>query len=92
MAKVYDSDVDPDEFIRDFRQEPSGIGGLKKASPSKDDTSSPPQSEPQKEKTVSKRTKRNVEEVTDDEDEAYRQKFLLDPTFMWSQEKFQRWR
>ena len=30
MAKVYDSDVDPDEFIRDFRQEPSGIGGLKK--------------------------------------------------------------
>ncbi|MBJ2191364.1 MAG: DUF3408 domain-containing protein, partial [Muribaculaceae bacterium] len=44
---------------------------------------------PQKEKTVSKRTKRNVEEVTDDEDEAYRQKFLLDPTFMWSQEKFQ---
>lgn len=39
MAKVYDSDVDPDEFIRDFRQEPSGIGGLKKASPSKDDTS-----------------------------------------------------
>ena len=50
MAKVYDSDVDPDEFIRDFRQEPSGIGGLKKASPSKDDTSSPPQSEPQKEK------------------------------------------
>lgn len=89
MAKVYDSDVDPDEFIRDFRQEPSGIGGLKKASPSKDDTSSPPQSEPQKEKTVSKRTKRNVEEVTDDEDEAYRQKFLLAPTFMWSQEKFQ---
>lgn len=87
MAKVYDSDVDPDEFIRDFRQEPSGIGGLKKASQSKDDTSALPQSEP--EITVSKRTKRNVEEVTDDADEAYRQKFLLDPTFMWSQEKFQ---
>lgn len=27
--------------------------------------------------------------MIDDEDEAYRQKFLLDPTFMWSQEKFQ---
>lgn len=50
MAKVYDSDVDPDEFIRDFRQEPSGIGGLKKAPAVKDDATSTPISEQPKEK------------------------------------------
>lgn len=30
MAKVYESDVDPDEFIRLFREEPSGVSSLKK--------------------------------------------------------------
>ena len=30
MAKVYESDIDPDEFIRSFREEPSGLSSLKK--------------------------------------------------------------
>ncbi len=30
MAKVYESDVDPDDFIRSFREEPSGVSSLKK--------------------------------------------------------------
>lgn len=89
MAKVYDSDVDPDEFIRDFRQEPSGIGGLKKAPAVKGDVTSTPISEQPKEKIVSNRPKRNVCEEIDDGDEAYRRRFLLDPTYMWPQEKFQ---
>lgn len=89
MAKVYDSDVDPDEFIRDFRQEPSGIGGLKKAPMIKDDATPTPISELPKEKTVPNRPKRNVCEEIDDGDEAYRRRFLLDPTYMWPQEKFQ---
>ena len=29
MAKVYESDIDPDEFIRSFREEPSGLSSLK---------------------------------------------------------------
>lgn len=89
MAKVYDSDVDPDEFIRDFRQEPSGIGGLKKAPMIKDDATPTPISELPKGKTVPHRPKRNVCEEIDDGDEAYRRRFLLDPTYMWPQEKFQ---
>ncbi len=89
MAKVYDSDVDPDEFIRDFRQEPSGIGGLKKAPMIKDDATPTPISELPKGKTVPNRPKRNVCEEIDYGDEAYRRRFLLDPTYMWPQEKFQ---
>lgn len=30
MSKVYDSDIDPDEFIRSFREEPSGVPAPKK--------------------------------------------------------------
>lgn len=30
MGKVYESDVDPDEFIRSFREEPSGVSSLKR--------------------------------------------------------------
>ena len=30
MAKVYESDIDPDEFIRSFREEPSGLSALKR--------------------------------------------------------------
>lgn len=28
MAKKYESDIDPDEFIRSFREEPSGLSRL----------------------------------------------------------------
>lgn len=30
MGKVYESDIDPDEFIRSFREEPSQLSTLKK--------------------------------------------------------------
>lgn len=30
MAKVYESDIDPDEFIRSFREESSNLSSLKK--------------------------------------------------------------
>ena len=32
MAKVYVSDIDPDEFIRSFRDDPSGVSSMKKKS------------------------------------------------------------
>lgn len=84
MAKVYDSDVDPDEFIRDFRQEPSGLGGLKKAPAARVRGLS---SQSSRNEIVSDSDKLCVTETSCDE--AYRRKFLLDPTYMWPQEKFQ---
>ena len=30
MGKVYESKVDPDEFIRSFREEPSSLSALKR--------------------------------------------------------------
>lgn len=89
MAKVYESDIDADEFIRGFREEPSGIGDLKKAPVATDKAASDEVSEPIHIKTGSKLYERRVPEIADDEDEAYRRRFLLDPTYMWPQEKFQ---
>lgn len=40
MAKVYESDIDPDEFIRSFREEPSGLSSLKKK-PANDNATAP---------------------------------------------------
>ena len=31
MAKKYESEIDPDEFIRSFREEPSGLSSLKRS-------------------------------------------------------------
>lgn len=44
MSKVYDSDINPDEFIRDFRKEPSGASLAQRAK----ETESPKPSEPPK--------------------------------------------
>lgn len=89
MAKVYESDVDADEFIRGFREEPSGISGLRKTQVATDETASDKTFVPTQIKTVPELSERGVAEITDDEDEAYRRRYLLDSTYMWPQEKFQ---
>lgn len=41
MAKKYESDVDADEFIRSFREEPSSTGGLKRIQVPEEPTAAP---------------------------------------------------
>ena len=41
MAKVYEPQIDPEEFIRTFREEPSGLSSLKKK-PASDNAEAPP--------------------------------------------------
>lgn len=40
MAKVYEPQIDPEEFIRTFREEPSGLSSLKKK-PANDNAEAP---------------------------------------------------
>ncbi|MEZ3590402.1 MAG: DUF3408 domain-containing protein [Muribaculaceae bacterium] len=40
MAKVYEPQIDPEEFIRTFREEPSGLSSLKKK-PANDNATAP---------------------------------------------------
>ena len=46
MAKVYESDIDPDEFIRSFREEPSSTGGLKRVQINEESSAAPVEEPP----------------------------------------------
>ena len=50
MSKVYESDINPDEFIRDFRKEPSGASLTPKAK----EKETPKESEPPKKQRPAK--------------------------------------
>ena len=47
MGKVYESDIDPDEFIRSFREESSSLSTLKKPAEQPEENPVLPQAEPQ---------------------------------------------
>ncbi len=74
MAKVYESDVDPEEFIRSFREEPSGVSSLKKRNKTPTDTV-PEQGPPARHVTVS------------DEDE-FSNRFVRNMAHMRPQQKY----
>lgn len=73
MGKVYESKVDPEELIRSFREEPSGLSGLKMAKEPETVPSESPATVP----TKSDKKKENLS----DKELAYREKFLLDMTY-----------
>ena len=88
MAKVYESQIDPDEFIRSFRDDPSGISSMKKKS-TEEKTSENPQSEvkaqpmesksePPKPDPVNKTT--SVTSVNAESE--YRQKYIANTAYL----------
>ena len=88
MAKVYESDIDPDEFIRSFRDDPSGISSMKKKS-TEEKTSENPPSEENADPTESKAepprqapvTKTSMPATTNAESE-YRQKYIANTAYL----------
>lgn len=76
MAKVYESEIDPDEFIRSFREEPSALSSLKNKPPDGNTESKPPVNN-----AKVKRTK-EVSPVSDDVLEDYRERFVLDKAYL----------
>lgn len=86
MSKAYESKVDPEELIRSFREEPSGLAGLKKA---KNDDA--PVSAPATEKspkTTAARKSNTSSASSDPAEEEFRQRFVLDMTYMRPQSKY----
>lgn len=82
MAKVYESEIDPDEFIRSFREEPSSLSTLKtepKGYHSSDMDSSEGVSDSTSQKQPVPEKKR---------EEAYRERFITRTTYLRPQVKF----
>lgn len=89
MAKVYESEIDPDEFIRSFREESSSLSTLKKKP--KEAQTQEPESETTKvpsPKSVSE-FQPNVSVGNDaDRERKYLERFVWNMTYMSPQDKY----
>lgn len=87
MAKVYESNIDPDEFIRSFRDDPSGLSSIKRKSTEKksEDTLSEDKTQPAENKTEPPKptpaTKTSSPNTTNAESE-YRQKYIANLAYL----------
>ncbi|MYM13087.1 DUF3408 domain-containing protein [Muribaculum intestinale] len=88
MAKKYESEIDPDEFIRSFREEPSSLSSLNrkpKESPQSDATGS----SEQKTATVLSVKSGSEQPSSDEERERlFRERFITRTTYLRPQVKF----
>lgn len=88
MAKVYESDIDPDEFIRSFRDDPSGISSMKKKStdekksenPISEDKTQPTESKAEPPKTAP--TIKTSPPATTNAESEYRQKYIANTAYL----------
>lgn len=85
MAKRYESEIDPDEFIRSFREESSSLSTLrqkpKEETPPQPDT---PAATPQPSKPADKKEKA----VSSDREREYMERFVWNMTYMAPQDKY----
>lgn len=86
MAKVYECAVDPDEFIRSFRDDPSGVSRLKKEHSEKksDDTAS--ENKEKSEPPIPATTV--AQPVPTDAENEYRQKFITNVAYLRPKSRF----
>ncbi|MDE7421546.1 MAG: hypothetical protein K2N35_15240 [Muribaculaceae bacterium] len=82
MGKVYESKIDPDEFIRSFREESSSLSTLKKkptdkAAPTVPETDNP--DEPPKKPTTAEHRKSNVDH---DREREYMERFVRNMAYI----------
>lgn len=89
MAKVYESEIDPDEFIRSFREESSSLSTLKK----KPKEAQPQEPEPETTKVPSTKSlseSQPNERVGNDaeRERKYLERFVWNMTYMSPQDKY----
>lgn len=88
MAKVYESDIDPDEFIRSFREEPSNLSSLKRKSASKPqppiDTEPASDGDNASPEKAADPTSKNPER-----ERLFMERFVRNMRYMWPEDKFQ---
>ena len=88
MGKVYESEIDPDEFIRSFREESSSLSTLKKKSPDKAAPTVPETDNPveaPKKPTPAEHRKSNVDH---DREREYMERFVRNMAYMAPEVKF----
>ncbi len=84
MGKVYESDIDPDEFIRSFREESSSLSTLKKPAEQPEENPVLPQPEPQSKPQPVK----EIPSSESDREKEYMDRFVRNMAYMAPEEKF----
>lgn len=87
MAKVYESDIDPDEFIRSFRDDPSGLSSIKRKSTEKKSEDTPSEDKAQQTEIKSEPPKtapanKTTSVAPTDAESEYRQKYIANLTYL----------
>lgn len=88
MAKKYESEIDPDEFIRSFREEPSSLSSLNrkpKESPLSDATGS---TEKKAESAMSVKSGPEQSSSDEERERLFRERFITRTTYLRPQVKF----
>ena len=88
MAKKYESEIDPDEFIRSFREEPSSLSSLNrkpKESPLSDTAGS---SEQKAETSLSVKSGSEQPSSDEERERLFRERFITRTTYLRPQVKF----
>ena len=84
MAKKYESEIDPDEFIRSFREEPSALSTFKRESADKkSDSKSTTDFGKEQSDAISATPALSNNAIED-----YREKFVLDKAYLRPRERF----
>lgn len=88
MAKVYEPQIDPEEFIRTFRDDPSGLSSLKRKSAAKPQPPTDPA-------PASDGDNASPEKAADpppqnpERERLFMERFVRNMRYMWPEEKFQ---
>lgn len=88
MAKKYESEIDPDEFIRSFREEPSSLSSLNrkpKESPLPDTAGS---TEEKAESAMSVKSGSEQSSSDEERERLFRERFITRTTYLRPQVKF----
>ena len=82
MGKVYESDIDPDEFIRSFREESSSLSSLKKPQEPKE------QAAEQVSVSSQPQSAKNESMPASDRENEYMERFVRNMRYMAPEDKF----
>ncbi|MFV9805703.1 DUF3408 domain-containing protein [Phocaeicola vulgatus] len=80
MGKVYESDIDPDEFIRSFREESSSLSSLKKPQEPKEQTA--------EQTPLTRQQPMEKPSLDSDKENMYMEKFVRNMRYMAPEDKF----
>lgn len=93
MAKVYEPQIDPEEFIRSFRDDPSGLSSIKRKSTEKKSEDTP--SEVKTQSTENKAdppkpapTTKPATFATADAEKEYRRKYIENTAYLRPKQRF----